>query len=217
MDSFYTKKASILIWSVFLLLFLSTSFIYISIKIGNYMDKSEWLTNSSDLKYDFLNSWISPESDEIYTLFPDNSYTWTLRQLEETEYRFTWTWTQTANLILTNSWVISYKLLLVNSSYTVWTISSSWTISNWFTSLSIPLTNFYTTALLYFKNMWWITKYNISSSSSFLSSKRWYQISTNIWGKNYMKTIWEITNFTWWYLTWTFDLSKYQFYWLYRN
>jgi hypothetical protein len=55
MDKNSTKKASILIWSVFLLLFLSTSFIYISTKIGKNMNNSEELVNSTGSKYEFLN------------------------------------------------------------------------------------------------------------------------------------------------------------------
>lgn len=181
------------------------------------MDNSEWLINSSDIKYTFLNSWVSSWTDEIYSFFPNNSYTWNLRQEEETEYRFTWTWTQTASLILSNSWILSYKVLLLNSAYTVWNISLTWVTSTWFINLPINLTSFYTTAILYFKNIWWTAKYNIYSSYQFQSAKRWYKITRDIGWKNYIKTIWEINNFTWWYLTWTFDKTRYQDYGLYRN
>lgn len=181
------------------------------------MDNSEWLVNSSDIIYDFLNSWVSSGTDENYSFFPDNSYSWDLRQSEETEYRFTWTWTQTANMLLSSSGIISYKVLLVNSSYTAWSLSLTWVTSSWFTNLSINLTTSYPTAILYLKNIWWLAKYNVSSSFSFLSSKRWYKITRDIGWKTYIKTIWEIINFTGGYLTWTFDKTKYQDYGLYRN
>lgn len=218
MDKNSTKKASILIWSVFLLLFLSTSFIYISTKIGKYMDNSEGLVNSTDIKYDFENSGFWSGNDEVYTFLPDNSYTGNLRQNETSEYRFTGSASTNANLVLINSaGLISYKLLLVNSTFTVWTISASWITSTWFTNLSIPLTAWNPTAILYFKNIWWLVNYSISSSSSFQAKKRWYIITKEIGGKTYTKWIWEITNFSNGYLTWTFDLAKYQTYWLYNN
>ncbi|MDD5213293.1 MAG: hypothetical protein PHG82_02620 [Candidatus Gracilibacteria bacterium] len=218
MDKNSTKKASILIWSVFLLLFLSTSFIYISTKIGKYMDNSEGLVNSTDIKYDFENSGFGSGNDEVYTFLPDNSYTGNLRQNETSEYRFTGSASTNANLVLINSaGLISYKLLLVNSTFTVGTISASGITSTGFTNLSIPLTAGNPTAILYFKNIGGLVNYSISSSSSFQAKKRGYIITKEIGGKTYTKGIGEITNFSNGYLTGTFDLAKYQTYGLYNN
>lgn len=218
MKDISNKKAYILVWIVFLLFFLSVSFIYISTKISTYIGESDNLSLVSDTKYNFLASMISTwTTEDVYSFFPDNSYTGNLRQNAKTEYRFTWNTATSANLILSNSGVVSYKILLVDSSFAVWTLSFSWLTSTWFTNLSIPLSSSNPTAIVYLKNLWWNLNYNISSTSSFQAEKRGYSISKLIGWKTYTKTVWEITNFAPWYLTGTFDLAKYQTYGLYSN
>lgn len=164
-----TKKASILIWSVFLLLFLSTSFIYISTKIGKYMDNSEELTNSKASKYDFLN-WTQNIEDQVngekYDYLNNSIYTWVLRNFETKT--FTWIiWTASLNFIV---WWWTGTIYYSGTSYT-------WFTNTWFSILN--------TGDLTITNSGWFSNYTINLPNTS------YEIYNEIWWKKFIREKWE--------------------------
>ncbi len=171
MDNNSTKKASILIWSVFLLLFLSTSFIYISTKIGKYMDNSEELTNSTGSKYEFLN-WIQNIENQVngekYDYLNNSIYTWVLRNFETKT--FTWIiWTASLNFIV---W------------WWTWTIYYSGNANTWITNTGFTL-NYANTWTLTITNSGWFSNYTINLANTS------YEIYSEIWWKKFIREKWE--------------------------
>lgn len=172
MNNISIKKASILIWSIFLLLFLSTSFIYISTKIGKSMTNSEELFATWSSKYDFINWNNSIESEiswaEKYQYFNNSIYTWVLRNAESKT--FTWIY-QTINLNILPLWW-------------TWSIYFSWNSQTWITNTWFSL-NYTNTWNLTITNTWWFTNYTINLANTS------YEIYTEIWGKKFIKEKWE--------------------------
>lgn len=172
MKDISNKKASILIWSVFLLLFLSTSFLYISTKIGRYMDESEDLSNSNSSKYEFLN-WNTSLDDSVtwekYTYSTSSVYTWVLRNLET--LNLTWV-----------VWSVNFNIL---STWWTWTIYFSGTASTWTTNTGFIIMNNWD---LFITNSGGYTNYTINLVDKFPKE---YTISSDIWWKRFIKEIWE--------------------------
>jgi len=48
---------------------------------------------------------------------------------------------------------------------------------------------------LYIKNLWWYTKYNITSMNDFITKTKKYKIMKKIWNKEVIKSSGEIKNF----------------------
>jgi hypothetical protein len=173
MDKNFTKKASILIWSVFLLLFLSTSFIYISTKIGKYMDNSEELANSTGSKYEFLN-WTQNIENQVngekYEYINNSIYTWVLRNLESKT--FTWV-NQTVNFVILSWWGTG-------------SVYYSWNSQTWLTNTGFTL-NYVSTWTLSITNSGGFSNYTINIAPE----KKEYIIYKEIWGKKFIKEKWE--------------------------
>lgn len=107
--NFKTKKWSVLLWSIFLVMFITFSFITISNSIRNNLEKSVnfWTTNTKTTTYTSQNY--------IYeTLWENENYSKVITK--------TWTWIIT----LLSGWPIVYSWSLITSS---WSFSlNSWNV-----------------------------------------------------------------------------------------
>lgn len=202
------KKWSILIWSIFLVIFTSFSFIAISNWIWNNINK---LSKFNDL-LDF-------SSDSEYLEY-SNSFTWWLKAWEATEFRFSWSAVINTSLVIVNWWPIQYKILELNNDWTDvrnLSLSSSWIVAN-SQNLTLNLDWTYWSAILYLKNLWWFTNYNISSASEFLSEKIEIIEKERIWNKEIIKKRYIKQNFEkGLFSSWNFELDQYKSYWMYNT
>lgn len=171
---YYKKNASILIWSILILTFISFSFIYISDIISKLISNS-----SSDFyeskKYDFLyNTWdlLDEKTEENYQLLPVNFYTGVLRNGESITY----------------SDITTPVTFSVISWWWNWQIYFSGTTSTGITNTGFTISD---TWLLYIKNNTWFTNYTINSINGFIAPKNNYIITKEIWWKTFVKNIWE--------------------------
>lgn len=169
---FYKKKASILLWSIFLLTFLAFSFLYISRSISSQISKSN---ENNSIKYDFLNNtWdlLDDEKEELYKNFPSNFYTGVLRTWESITY----------------TWIVGW----VNFSFIAWWgagfIYYSWTTSTWLQNTSFSIWDSWD---LYIENRVWFVNYTISSTNNFSSPNREYMITKSLSWITILKNIWD--------------------------
>jgi hypothetical protein len=184
-----TIKASILIWSIFLSLIISITFISISTKINKN------IKNNHDLKNQ-INTW-----NEIKNLLKSGSISWnhtnqTLESWEEIRFesitplkshlkKDQTTYIQFSELSnitinLWYSWAIFYN--------TIGTLSSSWVIDN-----TQSINNFSWTLEL--TNLWWYIDFEVSANTDFLPEYSRYKIIRKIGNKEVIKQQWEIKNF----------------------
>lgn len=169
---FHKKKASILLWSIFLLTFLAFSFLYVSKNISSQISKTDTYESP---KYDFLNNtWNlnDSENDETYSYSSTNFYTGVLRNGENVVY--TWITSQ-INFSVVPWW---WAGLIYYSGSTSTGLYSNWFVSN-------------DTWDLYIESRAWFVNYTISSANPFFSKNREYSIEKNIWWNTIIKSIWE--------------------------
>ena len=180
-----SKKASILIWSIFLSLIISVVFINTSSKIGKIIHNNSLLLESSDNNYNIkevLNekNYIDLELDNWESLLfeSNNNYTWTLLANQIIEIQFP----DINNNININ--IFTWGPIFYNHSNG----TSSWVITN---NNSISVSTWF----LYIKNLWWYTKYNLTSMNDFMTKTKKYKIIKKIWNKEVIKSSGEIKNF----------------------
>lgn len=179
-----TKKASILIWSIFLSLIISVTFISISTKINKNIKNNYLLQNNIEYNNEIKNIINSWSITWIYTnkslsnweeiIFKNNNIIKSLEKWEDISIK----------IISDNSLTISIlEWSPVNTS--------SWLIiNNDAFSLTSPSDfNIY--------NLWWYSKIKISSDieNSFLLQYTNYKIIKQIWNKTIIKSKWKIKNF----------------------
>ncbi len=183
------KKASILIWSIFLSLTMSIAFISISSQINSNLKNNNSLNKKIDIKNNINNALIDAiennnfENKEISNneilIFEKNNFLniW-LKNNEEIRLRFANNINMT---IVINSWSpVSY----LNTSYSNinWISSSSTTFSTWTWEIII-------------KNLWLYSNVNIFSEDNFEKQYKKYKIIQKIWNKNIIKQSSEIKLF----------------------
>lgn len=171
------NRWSILIWSLFFVVFISFSFLYMSSDILRIIKNNDFIKQQS-LSYINRNktlTWTDIEIGnwDVMNLVYLNSFTWTLAYSWTTNFSFLST--NTWSFLINSWWPIYYK------TYTWSTIYSSWYIFTWAT-LSLSWN-------LYLENFWWFTKYNINfSSSSWVTFPyNYYKIEKSIWWTNILK------------------------------
>ena len=198
------KKASILLWAVFLSVVISISFISISLKINknitNYKEnnQNEEINNYIKNK-DFSNKdlWNNEE-----LIFEDSkNYTKTLNFNKATEIRINSVNSTNFNININNWWPVFYSLLLYNNTSFAWNITSSWIITN-NSSFVWNFDNTNNSWILYIKNLWWISNFSLTSSENILTDNKKYTITKIIWNKKLIKKEWFIKNFDLWDISW---------------
>jgi len=178
------KNASILIWSIFLSLILSITFINISSKINenikknwNYVNKisSNNLINNKLKNKDYSNETFNSNNENIDFKQVKN-YLWTLKKDENIKIKLVQT--SDISINIKKWWPILYT--------TLWSLISSWIIisNTWFTlNWSIIL-----------DNLAWYTKFEINSNNNMITPEVKYKVIKTIWNKNVVKTKWTINN-----------------------
>lgn len=138
-------KWSILMWSVFLLLFISFSFIYISIQIKSKINEQyDLIDNISNLNFE--NSWtwflVELSNSEYYKKLFQNSFNWILWPWESHEfnnYKSQIIKIKLINGYLKLSWNNNYSL--INESFV-----SPWNMDPWIYKITW---------------LWWYNEYEI--------------------------------------------------------
>lgn len=158
------KKWSILIWSIFLVVFLSFSFIYISVKIQNQIQ-----SNTQNALSSSQNNIITQD------LFEQNT-DWVLKDTENLTFQFANT--QSWIISIVYGWPIEYQI----SSWGV--VSSEWYIFDKTSVVPIQWE-------LLLKNIWWLTKVKVNADSfSGVTFPYLYEkTKVTIWGKEFVSEI----------------------------
>ena len=176
------KKASILIWSIFLSLIISISFLSISTKITKNLKNSSNL-NSNLEKQNKINNILNTSENDIEVLWNVNISieNKTLKKsLKKNEiYKINFPSSSNINIELTNSWVIYYNF---NNS------------EKWFLR---PMTNednknFSWNWDLILENYSWYSTFELSSDNKFDIIEKKYKIIEKIWNKEIIKSFWII-------------------------
>lgn len=176
-------KWSVLIWSIFLSLIISLSFIYVSTKINQNIRLNNFLDESLE-NTDFtepLNSEYLLNEQKIYTI----------KNEENIIFSFSWTSTFTWTLKI-KSWgpiyyeTIAYSWTLVNSLIYSWVISNTnSTVFTWF------LDSTYNKSILNIKSIWGLSTIIIDSNLDYKNIWKSYRIVKEIWWKSVEKTSFE--------------------------
>lgn len=175
------KKASILIWSIFLSLIMSITFISISSQISKNLKNNNSLNKKIDIKNNINNAIIEAietnnfenkevSNNEILVFEKSNFLNVWLKINEEIRLRFT---KNTNMTIVVNSWSpVSY--INTSDSNINWISSSLTTFSTWVWDIII-------------KNLWPYSNINIFSEDNFEKEYKKYKIIQKIWNKNIIK------------------------------
>lgn len=183
-------KASILIWSIFLSLIITVTFVWISTSVNKNIKNNSSLVNqfktqnqikniinswSIDWNYknSYLNNWekiiFERTNKNIVTLKKWETHTWKIKKNNSN-----------INIKILEGWPVSYSNNTL--SWVVKDIKTFW---------------WNTIGDFYIKNLWWYTKFIISSDTTdnYLSQYRKYTVYQQIWNKEVIKTSWTIKNF----------------------
>jgi len=214
------KKWSILIWSVFLLVFISSSFIYISSQI------SKLITLNTNLYTSIYNNIFSSEKVSYSKYFNDissinlwnnerlvfdfvSNFTWSLQKNEKIDFRFTGNSSWSIDIV--SGWPLFYKVLVFSWGTWTWNITSSWIIEN-STFYTIPIDTTFDNWLLYLENLWGHVIFSLSSNWNIIFPYNFYKIFKTIWNREVIKTSWKIKNYVIWTWSWGIDLRKWGMY-----
>ena len=174
------KKASILIWAIFLSLIVSVSFISISTKITKNLKNSSNLSLNLE-KQNKINNLLKTSENNTETIWNTTIYieNKTLKKsLKKDEtYTIKFPLSSTITLKLTNSWIIKYKLDTEN-----------WFLNN--TNLEKGFSNKSWDLIL--ENFSWNSSFEIISNNKFEIDERNYKIIEKIWNKEVIKSFWKI-------------------------
>ena len=180
------KNASILIWSIFLSIIVSISFISISSKISKNLQKnnsSNINTTNEVLKNKIINKDFESIVLENWDKLIFESAKHIKKSLKENQnYKIIFKQATNIDLYILNWWPISYKYFDSDSN-----LSLSWIIKNY---KNIDLNSI--TWSLILNNLWWITNFFMSWSQDFIAQEKKYTIIKKIWNKDFIKTSWEI-------------------------
>lgn len=193
------NKWSILIWSIFLVLFMSFSFLVTSRQVSDNIKKmgqyNDIISNELSIPD---NLWV-------------NNYYWLIKNNESTEFRFSKESTATWKLFLETWWPLQYKTLKINSSWNWISWSSSWIIYKWnYIEYELALDSDYYIWLLYLRNIWWLSKVIIESNDDFLYKDNLLENRDLIWNKEVSNNKIYIKNFTNWEIDSRFGISDYR-------
>ena len=181
-----TKNASILIWSIFLSVIVSISFISISSKISKNLQKNnayvDNVTNET-LKNKIINNDFESIVLENWDKLIFESDKYIKKSLKESQtYNIIFEQATNIDLYVLNWWPLSYKYFDSDNN-----LSLTWIVKNY---KNINLNS--TTWSLILNNLWWITDFYMSWSQDFVAQEKKYMIINKIWNKEFIKTSWEI-------------------------
>ncbi len=183
------KDASILIWSIFLSLIMSVSFISVSTTITKNLKENEQIKKNvkiSTQKENILNTAINTkifENKELSStqslIFEENNNVevW-LKQWEE--YLIETNKNQNFTIQILDWSSIEYENLSNNSIK--WLINNVATFDSWIGKIKL-------------KNLWWYARIKISSEWKFLTEYKNYKIIELIWNRKIVKEIWRLKIF----------------------
>lgn len=175
------KKASILIWSIFLSLTMSIAFISISSQISKNLKNNNDLNEKINIKNDINNALIDAiennnfenkkiSNNEILIFEKNNFLNIWLKNNENITIKFA---SDTNMTIVINSWSpVSY--MNTSDSNINWISSSSTTFSTWTWDIII-------------KNLWNYSNIDIFSEDNFEKQYKKYKIVQKIWNKTIIK------------------------------
>ncbi len=176
-----SKKASILIWAIFLSLIISISFLSISTKITKNL-KNNSSNDTNILNQNEINNILKTSENNIEkrwntTIYIENKLI--EKSLKNNQkYIINFPTDSKIDLNLTSSWVIFYNFIS--------TISSSWILNN----NNSKLENYDTWIwILELTNLSWYVSFKLTSDNKFEISEKRYKIVENIWNKNIVKSV----------------------------
>ena len=186
------KTGSILIWSIFLVIFVTFSFLYISSWISKQLDKNK--LNIQEINNDTIIDNISSDnlqtqalsSNESYTFDYFNSFHGTLKRDETIDFKFSKA--NTGSIEIKNGGPVHYQLLNNTS-----TLLSEWILTG--TLLDLSLTgsaiNIKTLSL---ENLWGLAEITIEfdTASGISFPYNYYKRVKNIGGIEIVKEIWSV-------------------------
>ena len=193
-----TKKASILIWTIFLSIIISMAFLGISTKIHkNIKNSGDFITqldnqnqiqnhiNLATLSESFQNKVF----EDILLSFEDQkNITRGLWVDKSIEIKLKNTTNATVQIQVNSGWPIIYKYL--NSSSTT---TSSGVINN---SSTFPIN---LEGSIFIKNLWWNADFSIiTNSGSLLPPTIQYTVRRKVWNLDNVQSSWIIQNFISW-------------------
>lgn len=190
------KKWSILIWSIFLSLIISLTFVFVSTKVNQSIRLNsylEWFLNKNTTIKNLIKLWWAGNLwDNEFLVSTENLYT--LKNEENLIFSFSGNISFSWSIKLKSWWPIYYEITsfswsnnleysLVNS----WIISqiNSWTLFIWY------LWNDYDRSDLTVSNLWWLSSFLINSTQDYYWVSKTYKVLKNIWWKNIEKSIFE--------------------------
>ena len=175
-----SKKASILIWSIFFSLIISISFLNISTKITKNL-KNNNSHNINILEESNINNTLKTSENNIEIIWKNIIYIEnstlkkSLKSMEK--YVIDFPINSNIDLNLTSSWVVFYNF--------IWTVPSSGILNN----NNPNLTNYETWVwILELTNLSWYINFKLDSDNKFEISEKKYKIIENIWNKNVIKS-----------------------------
>ena len=182
-------KGSILIWSIFLSLIISVTFISISTQINKNLKNNYNLIHSIEI------------NNEINNII--NS--WSINLNFKSQYLSNWDKIIFDNSNITTFWLNKWKnhISKINEDSNLnikviewWPISYKENANTWIIRDS-DIISINSWSDLIISNLWWYTKVEISSDkkSNFLSEYTNYKIIKQIWNKEIIKWKWQIKNF----------------------
>lgn len=186
------KTGSILIWSIFLVIFVTFSFLYISSWISKQLDKNK--LSIQEINNDTIIDNISSDnlqskalsSNESYTFDYFNSFHGTIKKEETIDFQFSKA--NTGSIEIKNGWPIYYKVMNASSS-----VLSEWILTGTLFDLTLPWTpiNIKTLSL---ENLWWLAEISIEfdTASGISFPYNYYKRVKSIGGIDIVKEVWSV-------------------------
>ena len=170
------RKASILIWSIFLSLIISISFLSISTKITSVIKKNisykDFLEESFLIKEKIIKSELDEEIISNKTIGIENKII--KKSLKSQEiYEIEFQKDSNINLEIINSWIMFYYTGSNDKHLLTWSIEDI-AINSW--------------EKLKLQNLSWYTKFILESDNKFDIDWKRYKITEDIWNKKIIKT-----------------------------
>ena len=185
------KKASILIWSIFLSLVVSLSFVFVSTKINQNIMLNMYLEDffSKDNKiFALINSNTEWDIWNNETVKKDSNI-FSLTSWESMIFSFSWNAEFTWSIRLKDWWPIYFETISYSWSDLT---TSSWIISDYSNLLfTWMLSSDYNKSELTLKNLWWISSFllDVNKETTWTWNTKKYKITKDIWWKQVEKNI----------------------------
>jgi len=181
-----SKKASILLWSIFISMIVSLLFLWISSKVNKNLKNNEKIFKQDNINYilsekiknnDF---WKTDLWDNYYLIFEKKDpIIRTIKKNEEKTFLFN-SWSQINITIKKIYWSpVYYKAFKWSDKNNINTLISSWIIDSETNFNLLDSSNKWWK--LYLKNLWWEARLKINSQNSIIPDYLEYKIVKLIW------------------------------------